>query len=73
MKSIGVTEKKNRLFSKVNFLFIAGAFCYWVSLPPSGFWFLVFLVPVFWTFVIEHPQSICFRTIYFGTFFFWIA
>jgi apolipoprotein N-acyltransferase len=61
------------MFSKVNFLFIAGAFCYWISLPPSGFWFLVFLVPVFWTFVIEHPKSIRFWTIYFGAFFFWIA
>jgi apolipoprotein N-acyltransferase len=34
---------------------------------------LVFLVPIFWTFVIEHPKPIRFRTIYFGAFFFWIA
>lgn len=57
----------------VYFLFIAGLFCYWVSLPPVGFWFLVFLVPVFWSFVIEHPKPIHFRNIYFGSFFFWLA
>ncbi|MDR1140309.1 MAG: apolipoprotein N-acyltransferase, partial [Planctomycetaceae bacterium] len=66
-------KKNHCLFSKVNFLFIAGAFCYYISLPPFGFWFLVFLVPVFWTFVIEHPTQIRFRTIYFGAFCFWIA
>ncbi|MDR2439681.1 MAG: apolipoprotein N-acyltransferase [Planctomycetaceae bacterium] len=71
MKSIGTDEKKNRLFSKVHFLFIAGVFCYCGSLPPYGFWLLVFLVPVFWTFVIEHPKPICFRIIYFVTFCFW--
>lgn len=72
MKNIGVNEKKNRLFSKVHFLFIAGVLCYWASLPPYGFWFLVFPVPVFWTFVIEHPQSIRFRIVYFAAFCFWI-
>ncbi|MDR3198723.1 MAG: apolipoprotein N-acyltransferase [Planctomycetaceae bacterium] len=67
-------EEKNKVqFSKPYFLFIAGAFCYWVSLPPFGFWFLVFLVPVFWTFVIEHPKQIRLRTIYFGAFFFWLV
>ncbi|MDR1268093.1 MAG: apolipoprotein N-acyltransferase [Planctomycetaceae bacterium] len=73
MKNIDANGKKNSLFSTVNFLFIAGAFCYWVSLPPIGCWFLVFLVPVFWTFAIEHPNPIRFRTIYLGAFFFWIA
>ncbi|MDR0610836.1 MAG: apolipoprotein N-acyltransferase [Planctomycetaceae bacterium] len=58
----------------VYFLFLAGAFFYWISLPPFGLGFLVFFVPVFWAFVIEHPtQMIRFRTIYFGAFFFWIA
>jgi apolipoprotein N-acyltransferase len=63
----------NRLFSTVNVLFFAGAFCYWVSLQAIGLWFLVFLVPVFWTLVMEHPQQIRLRTIYFGAFLFWAA
>ncbi|MDR0704073.1 MAG: apolipoprotein N-acyltransferase [Planctomycetaceae bacterium] len=57
----------------IYFLFIAGAFFYWISLPPIGFCFLAFLVPVFWSFVIEHPKPIRFRNIYLGAFFFWIA
>ncbi|MDR2117785.1 MAG: apolipoprotein N-acyltransferase [Planctomycetaceae bacterium] len=77
MKNVVGNEKSNLQsnfqFSKPCFLFIVGAFCYWCSLPPFGFWFLVFLVPVFWTFVIEHHKPIRFRAIYFGAFFFWIA
>ncbi|MDR2755764.1 MAG: apolipoprotein N-acyltransferase [Planctomycetaceae bacterium] len=73
MKRVGKNEKNNYQFLILSFLFIVGAFCYWVSLPPFGFWFFVFLVPVFWTFVIEYPKPIRFRIIYCGAFFFWIA
>ncbi|MDR0338067.1 MAG: apolipoprotein N-acyltransferase [Planctomycetaceae bacterium] len=73
MKNILVNGNNTNLFSIVNVLFLAGLLCYWVSLPPLGCWYFVFFVPVFWTFVIEHPKPIRFRIIYLGAFLFWIA